>query len=231
MIAALAADPHVESISPDNPIHATAFSGTVDYGWMTILGLSTKAATLPNDGSGIGVAVIDSGIYSADDLNDAQGHSRIVYRQSFIPNDVNTDDHYGHGMHVAGLIAGNGHDSITSQSTYRVRGIAPNANIVSLRVLDANGNSQYSIVIAAIQKAIALKSTYKSAWSICRWGVGSLRPTSTTLFATSSSRLGRPVSWWLSRQVTRVETIPRARMGTRQSRRPATIRMSLRSER
>ncbi len=40
------------------------------------------------------------------------------------------------------------------------KGIAPNANILDLRVLDQNGASSDSVVIAAIQKAVQLKSKY-----------------------------------------------------------------------
>ena len=56
------------------------------------------------DGTGIGIAVIDSGIYPHPDLNSAWGGSRVVYRKSFIGG-VQYDD-YGHGTHVAGIAAG-----------------------------------------------------------------------------------------------------------------------------
>ena len=112
------------------------------------------------DGTGVGVAIIDSGVYNHDDLQKANGSgSRIVYSESFIPGDASTNDAYGHGTHVAGILAGNGHDS---QSGYPVQytGVATNANIINLRVLDANGSGSDSQVIAAIQRAIQLKNTY-----------------------------------------------------------------------
>lgn len=112
------------------------------------------------DGTGVGIAVIDSGIFNHDDLQNANGTgSRIVYSESFIPGDSTTNDAYGHGTHVAGILAGNGRDS---QSGYPVQytGIASNANIINLRVLDSNGMGTDSQVIAAIQRAIQLKSTY-----------------------------------------------------------------------
>lgn len=112
------------------------------------------------DGSGIGIAVIDSGVYNHDDLQDTNGTaSRIVYNESFVPGDARTTDVYGHGTHVAGIIAGNGRDS---QSGYpqQYMGIAPRANIINLRVLDANGTGTDSQVIAAIQRAIQLKAAY-----------------------------------------------------------------------
>src|SRR5207302_6634631 len=51
-----------------------------------------------------------------------------------------------------------GNAGAASNNTYK--GIAPNANIINLRVLDANGSGQDSAVIGAIQRAIQLKSTY-----------------------------------------------------------------------
>jgi serine protease AprX len=112
------------------------------------------------DGTGVGIAVIDSGVFNHDDLQKSGGlGSRIVYSESFIPGDSSTSDAYGHGTHVAGILAGNGRDS---QSGYPAQylGVAPNANIINLRVLDKSGSGTDSQVIAAIQRAIALKTTY-----------------------------------------------------------------------
>jgi serine protease AprX len=69
-------------------------------------------------------------------------------------------DLYGHGTHVAGIMAGDGVNSTGPQYTKTFRGIAPNVNLVNLRVLDANGRGTDSGVIAAIQTAIQLKSKY-----------------------------------------------------------------------
>src|SRR3954452_6789267 len=108
------------------------------------------------DGTGIGIAVIDSGVYQHDDLQSADmKSSRVVYSESFVPGDSSTNDAYGHGTHVAGILAGNGHDSAG-----RFFGIAPNANIINLRVLDANGGGTYGQVIAGINRAVQLKSQY-----------------------------------------------------------------------
>ena len=112
------------------------------------------------DGTGVGVAIIDSGVFNHDDLQKSSGlGSRIVYSESFIPGDPSTNDAYGHGTHVAGIVAGNGHDSASGYPMQYI-GVAPNANIINLRVLDANGAGTDSQVIAAIQRAIQLKSTY-----------------------------------------------------------------------
>ena len=114
------------------------------------------------EGTGIGIAVIDSGVYQHDDLQKADmSGSRIVYSESFVPNDPNTGDPYGHGTHVAGILAGNGHDSAPG-SGYGEQyvGIAPNANIINLRVLDSTGRSSDSTVIAGINRAVQLASQY-----------------------------------------------------------------------
>src|ERR1041385_2749308 len=86
------------------------------------------------DGTGVGIAIIDSGIYSHTDLKNAAGASRVVYRKSFVSGTLADD--YGHGTPVAGIAAGNG-----ALSSGTLRGVAPNANLLDLRVLDKNGAS------------------------------------------------------------------------------------------
>jgi serine protease AprX len=111
------------------------------------------------DGTGVGVAVIDSGIYPHPDLTaPGSARSRIVYRQSFIGG-VQYDE-FGHGTHVAGIIAGNGKSSNLPGSPHVLRGVAPNANLIDLRVLNANGLSNDATIISAIQTAISLQNTY-----------------------------------------------------------------------
>lgn len=125
------------------------------------------------DGTGIGVAVIDSGITSVPDLGPAaKSPARIVYNQSFLPavsstgaplpttGPAATNDQFGHGTHVAGLIGGNGRSSTGPKYFRTFSGVAPNVNLINLRVLDANGQGTDSSVIAAIETAISLKSTY-----------------------------------------------------------------------
>ncbi|HEX3683571.1 MAG TPA: S8 family peptidase [Bryobacteraceae bacterium] len=128
-------------------------------------------------GAGIGVAVIDSGINSQiQDLGNANGqtdpaHSRVIWAENFLVPAANpdgsrnnahyqTNDGYGHGTHVAGIIAGNGFLSSGPSTTTTYKGIAPAANLIDLQVLDANGEGQDSTVIAAIEEAINLKSKY-----------------------------------------------------------------------
>ena len=64
-------------------------------------------------------------------------------------------DDEGHGTHVAGIIAGNGHDSLG-----RHAGIAPDAALVALKVLDANGRGTISNAIAALDWVLAHHQQY-----------------------------------------------------------------------
>jgi len=150
-LESLAADPEVSYITPDRQVQAsldyaettTNANIALQYGW---------------DGTGIGIAVIDSGISSHPDLKDFSGKLRIVYHQDFVGG--GTDDLYGHGQHVTGILAGNGARSSGTGYTHTFRGIAPNARLVNLRVLDATGYGTDSAVIAGIQQAISLKTKF-----------------------------------------------------------------------
>ena len=112
-------------------------------------------------GAGVGVALIDSGVSSHPDLNGGfLGLSRVVWNQSFVPGNLSANDQYGHGTHIAGLIAGNGASSKGSKYSRTFEGIAPQANLINLRVLDKNGAGSDSAVISAISTAIALKPLF-----------------------------------------------------------------------
>jgi serine protease AprX len=88
-------------------------------------------------GGGVGVALIDSGVINHPDLNGGfLGGSRVVWNQSFVPGNLSAADQYGHGTHIAGLIAGDGASSTGPNNTRTFKGIAPGANLVNLRVLD-----------------------------------------------------------------------------------------------
>src|SRR5437773_910791 len=156
-------DPDVAYISPNRPLSGTSAS-TLDYAAETVNAPMARQQW-GLDGTGIGVAVIDSGVTAVGDLywwipsNQTYG-SRVVYSQNFVPGTTDTSDQYGHGTHVAGIIASEGWFSTGSNFTHTFKGIAPNANIINLRVLDQNGVGTDSSVIAAIQTAISLKSTY-----------------------------------------------------------------------
>src|SRR5580704_8389949 len=112
-------------------------------------------------GEGIGVALIDSGVSNHPDLGGGpRGGSRVVWNQNFVSGSSSANDQYGHGTHIAGLIAGNGASSSGPMYSHTFQGIAPEATLVNLRVLDQNGAGTDSSVIAAIYTAITLKSRF-----------------------------------------------------------------------
>jgi serine protease AprX len=156
-LPALETDPEIASVTIDHPL-----KGMDDY---TDAAMKvSEASSLGYDGTGIGVAVIDSGINDThSDLWTATGHnSRVVYHHDFTGTATTQSgsskqvwDLYGHGTHVAGIIGGSGR-----KSGGRYADVAPNVNLIDLRVLDATGSGSDSMVIAAIQQAIALKNNY-----------------------------------------------------------------------
>ncbi len=163
LLPILAADPSVSHISRDHTLGAKQVTvTTAEY--------TTEPINAPQvwakgyDGTGVGVAIIDSGITPVDDLSSkvrrTLSGNRIMYSQSFVPGDLSTNDQYGHGTHVAGLVAGNASDSTGSNYFRTFSGAAPNANLINLRVLDKNGAGSDSSVIMAIQTAILLKPLY-----------------------------------------------------------------------
>ena len=108
------------------------------------LGLPAVATNETLTGSsGIGVAIIDSGIAPSGDFA-----GRISGFYDFTRGGMATPpyDDYGHGTHIAGLIASSGR-----LSNYQYQGIAPDVRIVALKVLDRTGRGRTSDVIGALE--------------------------------------------------------------------------------
>jgi len=102
-------------------------------------------ARLGVDGTGVGVAIVDSGVMAShDDLA-----SRVDRFVDFTSTRTDAYDDFGHGTHVAGIVAGSGADSNGARA-----GIAPNARLTVLKALDAQGQGRISDVIAAIGYAV-----------------------------------------------------------------------------
>lgn len=100
-------------------------------------------------GKGVTVAVIDSGVADHPDLA-----GRIVARVD-LTGEGSSGDPGGHGTHVAGLIAGDG-----AASKGQWTGVAPQANIASVRVIDATGHAKLSTIFAGLQWVLRNRSTY-----------------------------------------------------------------------
>jgi subtilisin family serine protease len=108
------------------------------------------------DGTGVGIAVLDSGIDTAHTAfrDEKGGGLRVVYSKDFT-GEGRTDDPFGHGTHVASIAAGNGR---ISRADYI--GIAPNANLVNLRVLDSQGTGRVSYILAGLDWVYQNRSVY-----------------------------------------------------------------------
>jgi len=98
------------------------------------------------------VAVLDSGVAADPDLT--QPSNRILASVNFADTRT-TSDPGGHGTHVAGIVAGNG-----TRSGGQFVGIAPQANIVDVRVLGRTGSGRISSVVAGIQWVIGHRAAY-----------------------------------------------------------------------
>ncbi len=131
-IQQISTDPNVAYITPNRKSQ-----GAVDISTGSVN--ANLVWSYGYDGTGVGVAVIDSGITLKNDLKNAAGVSRVVYNESFVPGVTDPSDAYGHGTHVAGIIGGDGASSTGLGFTRTFKGMAPNANLINLRVLDQNG--------------------------------------------------------------------------------------------
>jgi thermitase len=106
---------------------------------LPVVGLPEAWTALPS-GQTVIVAVIDSGVC----LNHPDLQGRIIVGYDFVDNDNDPSDVFGHGCGVAGVIAANANNGIG------IAGVAPNAQIMPLRVLDAQGLGNYSNIASAI---------------------------------------------------------------------------------
>ena len=114
-----------------------------------------RADKVKNDGisgDGVTVAVLDSGVVA--DLDFMGSTNRVLASVNFA-DPRTADDPGGHGTHIAGIIAGNG-----ARSEGEFAGIAPQANIVDVRVLASNGSGRVSSVVRGIEWALAHRALY-----------------------------------------------------------------------
>jgi serine protease AprX len=108
------------------------------------------------DGRGIGIAVLDSGLYGSHrSFQGSDGNSRLVAQADFTGEGITTEDPYGHGSHVAGIAAGGTRNIPT---TYK--GIAPEARLINLRVLDLQGRGTSSMLLSALDWILTNRTTY-----------------------------------------------------------------------
>ena len=146
---ALRRDPDVLAVIPDRAIslyQSAAAKGKPGGGGSSSqvvpAGVSrVGAATTASNGAGVGVAIVDTGIdYAHADLAGAV--------DAFSAFGGSSADDQGHGTHVAGIVAA--HDN-----TIDVVGVAPQARLYGVKVLDSTGSGSDSDVMAGLDWVLA----------------------------------------------------------------------------
>jgi serine protease AprX len=147
----LANNPNVEFVATDAPLASS-------------MEVSRQTAGLPTPvmpesalkGAGVTIAEVDSGVAQHPEIQTIVAAVDLVgaYDPTFAP--AGSIDPNGHGTHVAGIMVGNGSHSDDG----RLAGVAPEASLVSLRVLDDTGRGSTSTMLAALQWVLEHKDQY-----------------------------------------------------------------------
>jgi serine protease AprX len=149
----ISASPAVSAVWSDRKVRVSSITEDLNRRaantvWQQTIKLG-EARKSGYDGSGVTVALLDTGIR---DLPDLAG--RILAKVDFTP-DHDGIDYFGHGTHMAGIIAGDG-----TMSQGKWKGVAPQANLVSVKVAGADGSTDVSVVIAGLQWVYANRAQY-----------------------------------------------------------------------
>jgi serine protease AprX len=164
MVPALSVAPGVAQVTSNAPIHllgssyggaSGSYNPATDVDSMFNVEQMDGAHAYWNagyTGQGVGVALIDSGVAPVNGLTTP---GKVVYGPDYSTEARNPAlrnlDTFGHGTHMAGIIAGldNG-ASVSSSDSSDFMGMAPNAQIVSLKVANALGQTTVAQVLMAI---------------------------------------------------------------------------------
>lgn len=140
-ISGLLHNPRITGVDLDGTVYA--IDAELDNTWGVKRIGSGTVHDSGNKGTGVKVAVIDSGIdYTHPDLG-----ANYVGGYNFVGSNTNPMDDNGHGTHVAGTIA-------ALDNNIGVVGVAPEARLYALKVLNSSGSGSWSDVIAALQWAV-----------------------------------------------------------------------------
>jgi serine protease AprX len=153
--AQLSHDPRVKHVSPNAGVKAQNYS-TRGLATSYPASVGTDAAWSQGEeytGRGVGVAVIDTGIAGGlADFKGAGGSSRVIASAVTNPQAVTSGDAYGHGTHVAGIIGGDStRRAYGDPARGSYLGIAPEANLISVKASDELGNATVLDVIYGLQ--------------------------------------------------------------------------------
>jgi serine protease AprX len=152
-LESLADDPGVRFVSPDSQVFAASLPArqTARVPGSTS---SLNTANVNYKGSGVTVAVLDTGVYPHDDFyNTLAAQYDFVNGAGGVRTSLN--DPFGHGTHVAGMVAADGYHSTSS----KYQGVSTRANVLALRVLDSNGGGRLSDVLDALDWLLTVGKT------------------------------------------------------------------------
>jgi serine protease AprX len=163
---ALRAAPTVKAVTSNAAVEPRTLVNFDPNKMSTAYNQSAKTSNLWNSGTGkgVGVAVIDTGV--AGDVPDfrvsqTNPASRVIASAVVNPYAEHAGDSYGHGTLVAGILAGNsGYRPSTDPLRGEYAGAAPDANIVSVKISDDQGNATVLDAIYGIQFAVDHKADY-----------------------------------------------------------------------
>ncbi|WP_048150637.1 S8 family serine peptidase [Thermococcus sp. AM4] len=113
--------------------------------------MATNMWNLGYDGSGITIAIIDTGIDASHP--DLQG--KVIGWKDLVNGKTTPYDDQGHGTHVASIAAGTG-----AASNGKYKGMAPGAKLVGIKVLGADGSGSISTIIEGVDWAVQNKDKY-----------------------------------------------------------------------
>ncbi|HWI63223.1 MAG TPA: S8 family serine peptidase [Symbiobacteriaceae bacterium] len=88
------------------------------------------------------------------DANHKDLQGKVIGWRDFVNDETEPYDDNGHGTHVAGIAAGAGVASPT------MKGMAPGAALVGVKVLDGDGSGSFSAVIAGVEWVIENRDRY-----------------------------------------------------------------------
>lgn len=137
--------PQIQDVYPDYELEVLLVDSVPLIGAPTLWGMNDPKGN-PITGSGIRVAIVDTGIdYTHPDLGGCFGEScKVIDGYDFVNDDNDPMDDFGHGTHVAGIVAANG----------KALGVAPEVSLLAYKACDSYGYCQMSDVLASLESAM-----------------------------------------------------------------------------
>lgn len=156
-------DTDVRAVSLNGPVRPSGDDGS-SLGTVFNAAAGTERLWEDATGRGVGVAIIDTGVEGdlPDFRRSSSDHSSRVIASAVIhPDATSAGDGYGHGTHVAGLVAGDGEGRADGDPLRgRYRGAAPDADLISVKVSDDAGATTVLDVIFGLQFAVDHRQAY-----------------------------------------------------------------------